>query len=67
VRLASVAEDENGSGAQGKDSGRKTTSNTAAAKCGRGIPGSGSERIEPAVPTGTDRDRFMARVESPTG
>jgi hypothetical protein len=67
MRLASAADDENGSGAANKDSGRKTTSCSTTSKSGRGAPGSGSERIEPAVPTGTDRDQFIPRIETLTG
>lgn len=66
MRLASAADDENGSGAADKDSCRKTSSSNAS-KSGRGNPGSGSERIGPAVLTGTDRDRFIPRVETSTG
>ena len=67
MRLASAADDENGSGAATKDSGRKTTGNTTTSKSGRGAPGSGSERIEPAVLTGTDRDQLIPRIETLTG
>ncbi len=67
MRLASAADDENGSGAATKGSGRKTTSNTTVSKSSRGNPGSGSERIEPAVLTGTDQDRFLPRIETLSG
>lgn len=67
MRLASAAENENGSGAANRDSGRQTTSCSSASKSSRGAPGSGSERIEPAVLTGTDRDQFIPRIETLTG
>ncbi|WP_183097112.1 ATP-binding protein [Mesorhizobium sp. YM1C-6-2] len=67
MRLASAADDGNGSGAANKDSGRQTTSCSSASKSSRGSPGSGSERIEPAVLTGTDRDQFIPRIETLTG
>lgn len=70
MRLASAAEEENDSGVSNrKESGRKEFSSTTAtkSKSGRGAPGSGSERIEPTVPTGTDTDRFIPRVETLSG
>ncbi|MBN9069735.1 MAG: AAA family ATPase, partial [Rhizobiales bacterium] len=70
MRLTSAAEEENDSGvSNGKESGRKETGGTTTTKSkpGRGSPGSGSERIEPAPPTGTDTDRFIPRVETLSG
>ncbi len=70
MRLASAAEEENDSGvSSSKESGRKESGGTTATKSkpGRGSPGSGSERIEPTVPTGTDTDRFIPRVETLSG
>jgi len=70
MRLASAAEEENDSGvSSSKESGRKESGGTTATKSkpGRGAPGSGSERIEPTVPTGTDTDRFIPRVETLSG
>ncbi|MGN6768629.1 MAG: AAA family ATPase [Rhizobiaceae bacterium] len=63
MRLASAAEEENDS------SGKKESGGTTATKSkpGRGAPGSGSERIEPAAPIGTDTDRFVPRVETLSG
>jgi Cdc6-like AAA superfamily ATPase len=68
MRLASAAEEDN-DGSGKKEPGRKESSNTTAtkSKSGRGAPGSGSERIEPAAPTGTDTDRFIPRVETLSG
>lgn len=70
MRLASAAKEENDSGVSNrKESGRKESGSTTAtkSKSGRGAPGSGSERIEPALPTGTDTDRFIPRVETLSG
>lgn len=70
MRLTSAAEEGNDSGASGrKETGRKGSDNTTAkrSRSGRGSPGSGSERIEPALPTGTDTDRFIPRVETLSG
>ena len=67
MRLASAADDGNGSGAASKESGRQTTSCSTSSKSSRGAPGSGSERIEPAVLSGTDRDRFIPRIETLSG
>ncbi|MET3791904.1 ATP-binding protein [Aquamicrobium terrae] len=70
MRLASAAEEENDSGVSNrKESGRKETGGTTATKSkpGRSSPGSGSERIEPTAPTGTDTDRFIPRVETLSG
>lgn len=67
MRLASAADDGNGSGAANRDSGRQTTSCSNASKSSRGAPGSGSERSEPAVLTGTDRDQFIPRIETLDG
>lgn len=70
MRLASANEDENDGGVSNKkESGRKESGSTTASKSksGRGNPGSGSERIEPTVPTGTDTDHFIARVETLSG
>lgn len=71
MRLASAAEDEDDSGVSNrKDSSRKesgSTTMTSKSKSGRGNPGSGSERIEPVVPTGADTDRFISRVETLSG
>jgi len=63
MRLASAAEEESDS------SGKKESGGTTATKSkpGRGAPGSGSERIEPTAPTGTDTDRFVPRVETLSG
>ncbi|MHC2791842.1 hypothetical protein ACVINZ_000854 [Mesorhizobium jarvisii] len=67
MRLASAVEQETGSGTTDKDSGRKSSSGTRASKSGRDNPGSGSARRHPAVLTGTERDRFIPRVETLTG
>lgn len=67
MRLAMAAENENESGVASKDSGRKEFRSTATSKSERGNPGSGSERIEPAVLTGTDQDRFLLRIETLAG
>ncbi|WP_269930185.1 AAA family ATPase [Aminobacter sp. HY435] len=67
MRLAMAAENENGSGVASKDSGRKEFRSTTTSKSERGNPGSGSERIEPAVLTGTDQDRFLPRIETLAG
>ncbi len=67
MRLASAADDGNGSGAANRVSGGKTTGTSTISKSGRGAPGSGSERIEPAVLTGTDRDQFIPRIETLAG
>jgi Cdc6-like AAA superfamily ATPase len=70
MRLESAAEEENDSGvSNGKESGRKESGGTTATKSkpGRGSPGSGSERIEPTAPTGTDTDRFVPRIETLSG
>ncbi len=68
ARLAAVeqesSEDEDGSG---KGSGRKSSSTTTASKSKRGDPSSGCERIEPALLTDTDTDRFIPRVETLSG
>jgi Cdc6-like AAA superfamily ATPase len=63
MRQASAAEEENDS------SGKKESGGTTATKSkpGRGAPGSGSERIEPTVPIGTDTNRFVPRVETLSG
>jgi SpoVK/Ycf46/Vps4 family AAA+-type ATPase len=66
----SAAEEENDSGVSSrKETGRKESGGTTAtkSKSGRGAPGSGSERIEPTLPTGTDTDRFIARIETLSG
>ncbi|MGN6772969.1 MAG: AAA family ATPase [Rhizobiaceae bacterium] len=70
MRLASAAKEENDSGvSSSKESGRKESGGNTATKSkpGRGAPGSGSERIEPALPTGTDTDRFIPRIETLSG
>jgi hypothetical protein len=70
MRLAWAAEEEDDSGVSSrKDSSGKESGSTTASKSksGRGNPGSGSERIEPAVLTGTDSDRFISRVETLSG
>jgi len=67
MRLAMAAENENGSGVASKDSGRKESRSTTTSKSERGNPGSGSERIEPAVLTGTEQDRFIPRIETLAG
>ncbi|MGB3390259.1 MAG: ATP-binding protein [Pseudaminobacter sp.] len=66
MRLAS-ADDGNGSGSASRDSGGKATSTSSASKSSRGTPGSGSERIDPAVLSGTDRDQFIPRIETLSG
>jgi Cdc6-like AAA superfamily ATPase len=67
MRLALAAEEKDDSGVS--KSGRKESAGTTATKSkpGRGSPGSGSERIEPAVPTATDTDRFIPLVETLSG
>ena len=53
----------------GSRSGKEIRSSekNSAKKSGRGDPGSGSERIEPATLTGKDKDRFVPRIESLAG
>lgn len=70
MRLASAAGEENDSGGSSrKATGRTESGGTTAkkSKSGRGAPGSGSERIEPATLTGADTDRFIPRVETLSG
>lgn len=70
MRLVSAAGDEDDSGGSSrKEAGRMESGGTTAkkSKSGRGSPGSGSERIEPTVPTGTNTDRFISRVEMLSG
>jgi hypothetical protein len=64
ARIASAeAESDEGSGS-GSDREEKST--VTIKKAGRGDPGSGSERIRPAVLTGPDKDR-IPRVETLSG
>jgi Cdc6-like AAA superfamily ATPase len=58
MRLSSAGDDAGGGTAE-KSTGRVKTR--------RGDPGSGGERIEPAVLTGTEADRFISSVEILTG
>lgn len=68
MRLALAAEEENDSSGKKESGGKESGSTTAKkSKSGRGAPGSGSERIEPAVMTGTGTDRFIPRIETLSG
>ncbi|MBA1140697.1 AAA family ATPase [Mesorhizobium neociceri] len=64
MRLASTEADKRD--VSGKDFARRS-SGTTASKTVRGTPGSGSERIEPAAVTGSEKNRFIPRVETLTG
>lgn len=50
-----------------RDSRGETASRNRTTAPGRGDPGSGSEIIQPVLLTGSDSDRFIARVETLTG
>jgi hypothetical protein len=66
ARIATTAM-QGGTGGSGSAKAERSTSKNSAKKCGRGDPGSGSERIEPVTVTGKDADRFVPRIESLAG
>jgi hypothetical protein len=66
ARIAATATHGSTGGAKAGKETRSSEKNSAK-KCGRGDPGSGSERIEPVTVTGKDADRFVPRIESLAG
>jgi hypothetical protein len=64
IASAEAASDEAGGSDSGSD--KEKTSTVTIKKAGRGDPGSGSERIRPALLTGADKDR-IPRVETLSG